>query len=106
MSKFKEKEAFATVVTLKAKQGKEKELKESLSSIIPGVRKLKGCISYNLYVSYDSPQDFMIAELWEKKENYNEYYNGAIASEWRKNEKEVLTTSIIVNRYFSIDAEG
>ena len=55
-----------TVVTkLKAKEGKEEALKQTLLLLVENSRKEEGCINYDLHVSDHDNGYFMIYSKWE-----------------------------------------
>jgi quinol monooxygenase YgiN len=55
------------VAYLKAKAGKEAELRKTLMGLVGPTRKEAGCINYHLHISQDDPRVFMFYENWRSK---------------------------------------
>ncbi len=53
------------VAHLTAKEDKAQELEDVLKAVIPGTRKEKGCISYELFVSTSNPAQLTFIEEWD-----------------------------------------
>jgi quinol monooxygenase YgiN len=61
-------EKLLTVVAqIKAKPGKEAEVRTELASLIAPSRKDAGCINYDLHQAVDDPALFMFHENWTSK---------------------------------------
>jgi len=56
---------IAVVATMKAKAGKEEELRKELLALIPPTRKEPGCIRYDLHQELEHPEVFVFYEHWE-----------------------------------------
>jgi quinol monooxygenase YgiN len=57
--------AILTVIaTLRAKPGKEAELKDYLTALVGYTRTEVGCISYDLNQKQDDPTTFVMVEYW------------------------------------------
>lgn len=57
--------AILTVIaTLRAKPGKEAELKDYLTTLVGYTRTETGCISYDLNQQQDDPTTFVMVEYW------------------------------------------
>ena len=59
---------IVVIARLKAKAGKEEELKNELQNLIEPSRNDDGCINYDLHASEDEPGQFMFHETWRDKE--------------------------------------
>ena len=59
---------IVVIARIKAKEGKEEELKQLLISLIEPSRKDDGCINYDLHTSDDGPGMFMFHETWRDRE--------------------------------------
>ena len=55
---------------MQAKEGLTEELREFLSSIMPGIHSSAGCESVQLYQSQDDPSKFMMIEIWDSLESH------------------------------------
>ena len=59
---------YLTVVAqVKAKPGKEAEMRRELLSLVSPSRKDAGCINYDLHQAADNPASFMFHENWTSK---------------------------------------
>jgi quinol monooxygenase YgiN len=56
------------VVGLKAKEGKEDELRRDLASLVAPSRKEDGNIRYDLFEDHDAPGHFVFVEEWVSTE--------------------------------------
>ncbi|MGE0083024.1 MAG: putative quinol monooxygenase [Desulfococcaceae bacterium] len=56
---------IAVVATMKAKAGKEEELRKELLDLIPSTRQEPGCIRYDLHHELEHPEVFVFYEQWE-----------------------------------------
>ena len=59
---------IVVIARVKAKQGKEEELKQALLGLIEPSRNDDGCINYDLHISEDGPGQYMFHETWRDKE--------------------------------------
>jgi quinol monooxygenase YgiN len=55
---------FFVMVTLYAKEGREQELRESLTPLVAASRKDEGNLRYELFVQQDDPRRFVFVEHW------------------------------------------
>ncbi|MBI5397090.1 MAG: antibiotic biosynthesis monooxygenase [Verrucomicrobia bacterium] len=58
---------LTVVATIKAKSGKEAELRKVLQSLLAPTRKEAGCLNYDLHASLDDPRLFIFHENWTSK---------------------------------------
>lgn len=56
---------ITVVAKLKAKEGKEEALKQTLLLLVEPTRKEEGCINYDLHISDHDTGLFMFHENWE-----------------------------------------
>lgn len=61
------------VAYVKAKPGKEAELKKTLMGLVGPTRKEVGCIDYHLHVSDDDPRLFLFYENWRSRKDLDEH---------------------------------
>ena len=59
--------ALTMVIVMEAKQGKESELTNLLTSLVEPSRKEKGCLFYKLHTDTDYPRRIVFYEGWESK---------------------------------------
>ena len=55
---------LTVVAVLKAKPGKEEELRQALLDLVGPSRAEGGCIQYDLHVSTEKPGEFVFFEKW------------------------------------------
>ena len=61
------------IAYVKAKPGKEAELKKVLMGLVGPTRKEAGCIDYHLHVSDDDPRMFLFYENWKSRKDLDEH---------------------------------
>jgi quinol monooxygenase YgiN len=62
------KEALTLVVLLKSREGQEPLLEAELRALVGPTRKEDGCITYDLHRGADTPNSFLLHEVWESRE--------------------------------------
>jgi quinol monooxygenase YgiN len=55
---------LTVVALLKAKPGKEGELRQALLDLVDPSRGESGCVQYDLHISTDKPGEFLFFEKW------------------------------------------
>jgi len=60
--------SLTVVAEMKAKPGKEKDLKGILTSLLEPTRKEEGCLNYDMHESRESPGSFLFHENWTSQE--------------------------------------
>jgi len=67
--------AILTVIaTLRAKPGKEAELKDHLTTLVGYTRTEAGCISYDLNQQQDDPTTFVMVEYWTGRSALDQHF--------------------------------
>lgn len=56
---------LSLVAQIKAKPGKEAELRRVLTALVQPTRAEEGCLTYDLHVSNDDPGFFLFYETWQ-----------------------------------------
>ena len=64
---------LTVIALIKAKPGKEEELKQELLSLIPTTRQEPGCLNYDLHVAADDAALFLFHENWESKQQLDDH---------------------------------
>lgn len=59
---------ISVVARVKAKAGKENDLRSALLAMVPPSRRDAGCVGYELHESPEAPGQFMFYENWESRE--------------------------------------
>ena len=67
------KDAVTLIVILRAREGQETLLEAELRALVGPSRKEKGCLSYNLYRSIDTPGALLLHEVWASREVHAEH---------------------------------
>jgi quinol monooxygenase YgiN len=63
------------VAQLKAKPGKEQELRQALQALVEPTRREEGLINYDMHVSNDDPGLFLFYENWRSRELWQRHMN-------------------------------
>lgn len=61
------------IAYVKAKPGKEAELKKTLMGLVGPTRKEAGCVDYHLHVSDEDPRMFLFYENWRSRKDLDEH---------------------------------
>ena len=61
------------VARVKAKPGKEAEMRKELQSLLAPSRRDEGCLSYDLHQGRDNPALFLFFENWASKEHLDRH---------------------------------
>ncbi len=65
--------SLIVVAQLKAKPGKEAQVRKELLSLVAPSRKDTGCLNYDLHEGLDHPGWFMFHETWASKAHLDEH---------------------------------
>jgi quinol monooxygenase YgiN len=60
-------ESLTVVAQIKAKPGKESQVRQELLSLVAPSRKDDGCLNYDLHQALDNPALFLFHENWTSK---------------------------------------
>lgn len=63
------------VVSLRAKPGKEDELRRDLAAAVDPSRKEDGSLGYDLFVDQNDPGRFVFVEHWASREQRDKHHN-------------------------------
>jgi len=58
---------LTVIAQVKAKPGKEAEVRKELLSLVAPSRKDEGCLNYDLHQSADNPAEFLFHENWASR---------------------------------------
>jgi quinol monooxygenase YgiN len=64
---------LTVVAQVKAKPGKEREVREALASLVAPSRKDAGCMSYDLHQATDNPALFLFYENWASRDHLDRH---------------------------------
>jgi quinol monooxygenase YgiN len=87
---------ITVIARLKAKEGKEENLRETLLGLIQPSRADEGCISYNLHVDPENPALFMFHEIWTSKEALDKHLATPHLQEFIKKSEALLAEPLDV----------
>lgn len=75
---------LTVVARVKAKPGKEEEVRKELLALTGPTRSEPGCINYDLHQDLDNPSVFMFYENWKSKEDLDKHMETAHFKAWRE----------------------
>ena len=64
---------LTVVARVRAKAGKEAQVREALMALIAPTRAEEGCINYDLHLSTEDPQLFLFHENWTSRAALDEH---------------------------------
>jgi quinol monooxygenase YgiN len=67
------KNAVTLVVILRAKPGQGSFLEAELRALIPPTRREEGCITYDLHRAIESPDGFLLHEVWATRDHHRSH---------------------------------
>ena len=77
------------VAVLKAKPGKEMELRQALEALIEPTRHEQGSINYDMHVSNEDPGVFVFYENWRTKEEWDHHMKSPHLEAFAKRQSEL-----------------
>ena len=87
------------VETIRAVQGKKKELGKALAALVPASRLAPGCLQYDLLESVDKNDEFLILMRWEKLEDLRIHEASKYIGEFVKKYDQVLYDQVKVTEW-------
>jgi quinol monooxygenase YgiN len=85
------KEALTLVVLLKSREGQEPLLEAELRALVGPTRKEDGCITYDLHRGADTPNSFLLHEVWESREAHRLHTQTPHFIRWNARKDALLT---------------
>jgi quinol monooxygenase YgiN len=65
--------SLTVVAQIKAKPGKEGQVRQELMSLVAPSRKDAGCLNYDLHQALDNPTHFLFHENWTSKAHLDQH---------------------------------
>jgi quinol monooxygenase YgiN len=90
------------IANMRAKPGKEQEVKQALLGLCGPTRAEKGCINYDLHQSPDDPALFLFHENWAGQSDLDAHSQSPHLQAWRKRATELLAEPTRVTRWAEI----
>ncbi|GAA4719461.1 putative quinol monooxygenase [Brevibacillus fulvus] len=81
---------ITVTAVLRAKAGKEQQLREELLKVVPLSRKEAGCIEYNLHQSLEDQRVFLFYETWKDEEALKSHAETEHYQQYRQNTEPLL----------------
>lgn len=86
----KQMETITLVASITTKNGSEVQMLELLKQLVVKSRKEKGCIQYDLHLSVEKPNVFVMYEIWKSQEALNKHMQTVHFIGYKENSKEIL----------------
>jgi quinol monooxygenase YgiN len=96
-------EKVTVLAHMRAKPGREREVKEALLGLCGPTRAEHGCINYDLHQSSSDPALFLFHENWASKGDLDAHSQSAHLQAWRKRAAELLVEPTQVTLWTEID---
>jgi len=92
-------ELLTVVAGMKAKAGKEEELRRAVLALIEPTRRENGCAQYNLHVHTDDPGRFLFYENWAAAHHRDRHAASAHFRAFEKIVGDLLAEPMFVETY-------
>jgi quinol monooxygenase YgiN len=86
---------LTVIATIKAKAGKEAQMRQDLMGLVAPTRKESGCITFDLLSDNQDPSVFILYESWESQDSLNAHYQQPYVQEVFKSYDETLAEPIL-----------
>jgi quinol monooxygenase YgiN len=83
-------EKVTVIAHIRAKPGREQEVKQALLGLCGPTRAEHGCINYDLHQAPSDPTLFLFHENWASKNDLDAHSQSAHLQAWRKRATELL----------------
>lgn len=95
---------LTVVATMKAKSGKEEELKEEVLKLLTPTRAEEGCLNYDLHFSDENPGEVMFYENWTSREALDAHLNTPHLIAFAAKHEELLASPVALKFYRMVGA--
>jgi|ERR1700722_4897844 quinol monooxygenase YgiN len=85
------REAVTLVVLLKSREGQEPLLEAELRALVGPTRREDGCIIYDLHRGADTPNSFLLHEVWASREAHRRHTQTPHFIRWNARKDALLT---------------
>jgi quinol monooxygenase YgiN len=85
---------LTVIATLRAKPGKEAELKDYLTTLVGYTRTEMGCVSYDLNQQQDDPSLFVMVEYWTGRSALDQHFAMPYMQEFAENVPALLAAPV------------
>jgi quinol monooxygenase YgiN len=92
-------ERLTVVAEMKAKPGREEDLRKAVLALIEPTRKEDGCAQYDLHVHTDDPGRFVFYENWTSAEHLARHAASAHLQAFGKQAAELLEEPARIHTY-------
>ncbi len=90
---------LTVIAHIRAKAGREAQVREVLLGLIALTRAEAGCINYDLHVSQDDPRQFVFYENWVSESHLESHANSPHLKALRSIADEILERPIEITKW-------
>lgn len=102
MQNNREKKSFRVLAILEAKSESRQELLEFLISLVVPAREEQGNVYYDLHYSTKNPNEFLLDELWDTKDDFDRHYESSKSSNDRMRVSRLLVKPLEIKTYVNL----
>lgn len=102
ISKISENQISLAVI-VKAKDGREEELKKALIALVGPTRKEEGCINYTFHIDPNDKSRFMFYENWESKKLLDAHLNAPHIKAFGEKAGELVANTLDLTNWIMVD---
>lgn len=92
------RDLLTVVAVMRAKAGKEEELKAALDSLIETTRKEDGCVTYALHRGTEDPSLFVFYENWASADHLDAHLAAPHLQDLLPRVPELVEGELVINR--------
>ena len=100
------RENISVIATIKAREGREQEVREELTKLLTPTRREPGCVVYDLYQSSDMKDLFMFYECWEGKQDLDEHLQKPYVKAFIQKAEKLLAEPVDISLWRKIGEKG
>ena len=95
---------LTVLARLKAKPGKEQELRRVLEGLLKPTRLEDGCINYELHCHDEDPSEFMFYENWTGKRHLDQHLDSSHIHAFKARADELLVKPVDITLWRKVPA--
>lgn len=96
-------EPVTVVVRLKAKAGKEAQVRQELFSLLAPTRAEQGCLNFDMHEDPNNPALFLFHENWTNEDRLKQHFETPHIKRWIKLAETLLAEPLDLTKWRKVD---